>query len=103
MAEFCLKCWNELNGTEDSESKYIMSDDVWLCEGCGEWKKVIVIERKSYYLYKFRFLIMPIKFIGIVLFVLWRLVILPYLVFKYRESLKEMLNEKRSQSKSDFR
>lgn len=103
MAEFCLECWNELNDTEDSQRKYIMSDDVWLCEGCGKWKKVVVVERKIYYLYKFRFFIMPIKFIGILLFVLWRLLIFPYLVFKHRASFKEMLNEKRQQSNGDCR
>jgi len=90
MAEFCLKCWNELNGTEHPESKYIMSDDEWLCERCGKWKKVIVIERKSYYLYKFRFFAILFKYIRITLFVLWRLLILPYLIFKYRKSYKEI-------------
>ena len=44
MAEFCLDCWNELNGTSDPEYKYTYAED--LCEGCGEWKETIVIERR---------------------------------------------------------
>ncbi|MGN0629378.1 MAG: hypothetical protein ACI4IW_07095 [Oscillospiraceae bacterium] len=46
MAEFCLECWNRLNGTNDPEEKYIFSDEPDFCEGCGEWKPVIVGLRK---------------------------------------------------------
>ena len=49
MAEFCPECWNKINGTCEDERKYILSKDLELCEGCGEWKKVIVIVRKGYY------------------------------------------------------
>lgn len=45
MAEFCLKCWNELNETNEPEGKYVMSKGLDLCEGCGEWKHVIVRRR----------------------------------------------------------
>ena len=46
MAEFCLKCWNKINNSNDSEEIYIISKDLDLCEGCGKWKRVIV-KRKS--------------------------------------------------------
>lgn len=46
MAEFCVKCWNELNGTDNTESNFILSENLDLCEGCGELKKVIIKERK---------------------------------------------------------
>lgn len=46
MAEFCVECWNELNGTKYSESDFILSEDLDLCEGCGELKKVIISERE---------------------------------------------------------
>ena len=49
MAEFCLGCWNKINGTNDDKRKYIISKDLDLCEECGEWKNVIVAERRSYY------------------------------------------------------
>lgn len=43
MAEFCLECWNWLNRRNDPEKDYIISKDLDLCEGCGEWKHVIVM------------------------------------------------------------
>ena len=51
MAEFCLDCWNKINKTEENEKKYVLSKDLDLCEGCGEWKRVIIMERKAYYMY----------------------------------------------------
>ena len=40
MAEFCLKCFNELNGTD------YQANDVWLeedfCEGCADWKPCVM-------------------------------------------------------------
>ena len=45
MAEFCLDCWNKLNATDATEKDYVLSGDLDLCEGCGEWKPVIVRKR----------------------------------------------------------
>ena len=45
MAEFCLKCWNEINKTDDPASKYILSKELDLCEGCGKRTHVIVAQR----------------------------------------------------------
>ena len=45
MAEFCLECWNKLNGTEATETDYVLSGDLDLCEGCGEYKRVVVCKR----------------------------------------------------------
>lgn len=83
MAEFCLDCWNEINGLKDNERKYIISKDLDLCEGCGEWKPVIIMERKEYYIHKFIFFTTPIKIIGYIVHFIWRLLIFPYLIFKY--------------------
>ena len=45
MAEFCLDCWNKLNGT------HYTPDQVWLeedqCEGCGQWKPVVAALRQA--------------------------------------------------------
>ena len=39
MAEFCLKCFNALNGTD------FQAPQVWLekdfCEGCGDWQPCV--------------------------------------------------------------
>ena len=45
MAEFCLDCWGKISGEEATESQYVLSEELELCEGCGEWKHVIVSER----------------------------------------------------------
>ncbi len=81
MAEICLDCWNEMNGTKYKLSKYIMSDHLDLCESCGKWKSVIIVERRSYYMQKIRF---PLK----VIYFMWRLLILPYLKIKYYRNKK---------------
>lgn len=86
MAEFCLECWNRINGTDDNERKYILSKDLGLCEGCEELKPVIVAERKDYYWYKLRYFTLPFRIIYRVIYLLWRLSILPYLIFKYIKS-----------------
>lgn len=57
MAEFCLDCWNEMNNSNDTESNFIISDDLELCEGCGEYKRVIIREKESRFL---KYLILPI-------------------------------------------
>lgn len=41
MAEFCLDCWNRLNGTHFTEKD--VKTDMDLCEGCGGWKPVVVV------------------------------------------------------------
>ena len=45
MAEFCPECWININHLKESASKYRTSRDLDLCEGCGEWKHVVVGER----------------------------------------------------------
>ncbi len=45
MAEWCLKCWNkdrEPDEPEMTEDIVVLSDCLDLCEGCGEYKHVIV-------------------------------------------------------------
>ena len=45
MAEFCLDCWNKINETHDSKWRYVFSLDRDLCEECGQYKHVIIVER----------------------------------------------------------
>ena len=91
MAEFCLDCWNKINGTDDGEKKYIISEDFDLCEGCGEWKHVIIMERKAYYMRKFRYFILPFRILYGILYFLYRLLMLPCFLFKYYKSKKNNL------------
>ena len=89
MAEFCIDCWNKINESEESKEKYVLSKDLDFCEGCGEWKHVIIMERREYYMYKFRYILFPIRMMYTVLCFLWRLLIFPYLIFDYHKSNKQ--------------
>lgn len=51
MAEFCLDCWNMINNTKYTERDWVLSRRLELCEGCGEYKQVIVRERRLKFLY----------------------------------------------------
>lgn len=53
VAEFCLDCWNEINGTDETKDKYVYSKELDLCEGCGEWKHVIVRERGLFDVFRY--------------------------------------------------
>ena len=52
MAEFCLDCWNRIMDTNDPPKKYLISKELELCEGCGEYKHVIVRAKDRYHLFK---------------------------------------------------
>ena len=83
MAEFCLECWNELNGTNDKPSKYVITKDYYFCEGCSQWKQVIIIEKKNYYWYIIRRFMRPFIFIWKIIDFLGRLLIFPYFIYIY--------------------
>ena len=40
MAEFCLKCFNELSGTDYQANEVWLEED--LCEGCADWKPCVM-------------------------------------------------------------
>lgn len=43
MAEYCLKCAREVLGMTGPEiDRAVLSEDPDFCEGCGEWKQVVV-------------------------------------------------------------
>ena len=54
MAEFCLECWNRINQAKCTERDLVLSHFADLCEGCGEYKKVVVGERHLKFLYDLR-------------------------------------------------
>lgn len=41
MAEFCKSCFKKLNPNL-KDKKLILSKDTNMCEGCGDWKPVVV-------------------------------------------------------------
>ena len=40
MAEFCLKCFNKLNGTDYQISEVWLEED--FCEGCADWRPCVM-------------------------------------------------------------
>ena len=43
MAEFCLKCFNELEGTNYTEAEvWVDYSELDICEGCGELRPCVV-------------------------------------------------------------
>lgn len=46
MAEFCLECLNKINETNDSKWRYVLSWEKDLCEECGQYKHVVIVERR---------------------------------------------------------
>jgi len=42
MAEFCLACLSKLDGRKYGRRDATLSKELDLCEGCGEWKRVVV-------------------------------------------------------------
>lgn len=40
MAEFCLKCFNELNDTNYQPNEVWLEED--FCEGCGDWRPCVM-------------------------------------------------------------
>ncbi len=41
MAEFCLDCWNKMHHTDFVEKEARLSRTLTLCEGCGDYKRVL--------------------------------------------------------------
>ena len=48
MSEFCKRCFLDLFGPVEDDEVIIMSEEPWLCEGCGEWVPVVEeIQKKN--------------------------------------------------------
>lgn len=45
MAEFCLDCYNKECGTQYTKKDVVISEELELCETCGQWKPVVVCFR----------------------------------------------------------
>ena len=90
MAEFCLECLNRINETKEPAIKYIMSEELNLCEGCVQWKRTVSMYRLSYWLWKLRFIIAPFKFIGIAIYITIKLPWVLWQVYRERKNKKDI-------------
>ncbi len=89
MAEFCFECWNRINKANDIPKRYIISENLSLCDGCGKYKHIVVMERR-YYMRKPRFAVLPIKFICTFVLLLWRFYISLYLFYKRKKEINKV-------------
>ena len=48
MAEFCLDCWVEELET-NTKKRYVLSKHLDLCEGCGQYKHVVIREKIPFF------------------------------------------------------
>lgn len=47
MAEFCRECFiKTFRPTQDEINRIVMTKEIDLCEGCGEWKPVVSYLRR---------------------------------------------------------
>lgn len=42
MAEFCLDCFKRLFTDDYTDDQIIVSDDLDICEGCADFKQVVI-------------------------------------------------------------
>ena len=78
MSEYCYECFKKYICDDDfkvkEEKEYIYSDEPELCEGCGELKKVVIVEKNPYNLGK----------IGYFFYKVYNILKFPYLYIKGR-------------------
>ncbi len=48
MAEFCLDCLRRMDGIDYDASRFELSREPYLCEGCGQFKRVVIAEREPW-------------------------------------------------------
>ena len=45
MAEFCYRCVNKMHGTHYSKTEFVLTDYLHLCEGCANYRRVVIYMR----------------------------------------------------------
>ena len=94
MAEFCGKCWNDFFGKEYTDENFILTKRKTLCEGCGEYQRVVVATVKKRWQRKIWYIYLPLKriyYFGRPFFDIFGF---PYRLIKYRKELIEIIKNK---------
>lgn len=55
MAEFCFDCLNKMNDSNYTEKDVQVSENLDLCEGCGEYKHVVIAIKAKRSIFDFLF------------------------------------------------
>ncbi len=86
MAEFCPDCLDKINGEKRGAKRYILSRYPQLCEECGEMKRIVIVERIYFYFRILRTIFFPIWVLWNVVYILWRLALLPFHLYKTKRN-----------------
>ena len=47
MSEFRKNCFLKLFGSVEEDEEIVLSEEPWLCEGCGQWIPVVDVIQKG--------------------------------------------------------
>ncbi len=75
MAMYCLDCIHKICGRTYDAKEMIFAKSLYLCEGCGKLKRVVLMTKRAYRQRNLRLFALPF-------YLLWRLLILPYSIVK---------------------
>lgn len=67
MAYFCAKCFEKVFKEKFVEKRFFISRNEAFCEECGEYKKVIVAEKKRVYIRTLKIIFSPIFVVFLIL------------------------------------
>ena len=96
MAEFCSECWNDYYCKEYTDEKFIFTKHETLCEGCGEYRRVVFATVEKRWQQKIWYIYLPLKRIYRLLRPFLQIFGFPYRLIKYRKELIEIIkNNKR--------
>lgn len=100
MAFYCLDCINHLCTRNYDSKQVIFAKSLYICEGCGEYKKVVLMTKQYYWRRKLWGFIRIFRILTLPVYMLWRLLILPYLIVKYPPPFikKRQIGEKTDQN-----
>ena len=93
MAYFCIDCWNEIHHEKVNQKEYDISKELLLCEGCEEYKQVVLGPKVSLAERIFVFLV-PSWHVRRFLDFIGRLIIFPYFIFMYYKRKKKYQQNK---------
>lgn len=82
MAQFCYECFKKTFDIDEPEEKYVISKTLYLCEGCGKLKKVVISERLFYNSLLYHFLVFSFRLIYKIFRIILKIVLLPYNMYR---------------------
>jgi hypothetical protein len=48
MAEFCYSCYIDILSGDKEKAELVISKGLDLCEGCGEYEQIVILEKSRF-------------------------------------------------------